>query len=55
MWLKRYSMTSYFLEMMHSRAKIDRINKEIETFLVAESGSTSHMMNSLKNMKTYEN
>ena len=48
MTLKRYIMTSFSLGTMHLRAKINKINKEIMKMFVSDSGSTSHMVNSLK-------
>ena len=43
-------MKSSSLAMMHLREKNKTINKKIGKMFVADSGSTSHMVNSLKNI-----
>ena len=48
MSLKRYILISFFCGDTLA-CKNKTINKEIEQILIADSGSTSHMVNSLKN------
>ena len=55
MSLKRSIMTRFYLTVTHLHAKIKRINKEIQHIFIADSVSTSHLVNSLKVLQTYKN
>ena len=44
-------MAGYFSDMMHSYAKIIKINMEIEEIFVSNSGYMSHMVNGLQKIR----